>query len=290
MIKNRALFLLFASLVISLIAVWGGFRWVTRQVEVRTTAKLTRLVVASEPLSAGSRLSPNRLKLVDWPTNNPVPGSFSDVAALRDRVIVAPIASGEPLLEAKLAPVGNRAGLTATIKPGLRAVTIHVNEVGGVAGFALPGSLVDVVVTLQEDQGRMISKIVLQKILVLAIAQEVTIKDEVKAKVVNTVTLEVTPQHAEKLDLAVSVGTITLALRNQLDEAEVATQGVHKNELLNLPYAVAELPTPHSYRGQTIPAPTGSLRDTVGEGSPPFRTAHSVEIIRGTTTSSVSSK
>lgn len=290
MIKNRALFLLFASLVISLIAVWGGFRWVTRQVEVRTTAKLMRLVVASEPLSAGSRLSPNRLKLVDWPTDNPVPGSFSDVAALRDRVIMVPIASGEPLLEAKLAPVGNRAGLTATIKPGLRAVTIHVNEVGGVAGFALPGSLVDVVVTLQEDQGRMISKIVLQKILVLAIAQEVTMKDEVKAKVVNTVTLEVTPQQAEKLDLAGSVGTLALALRNQLDVAEVATQGIHKNELLNLPYAVAELPTPHSYKVQSLPLSTPGTQSTVEGNVLPVRAAHSVEIIRGTASTTVPSR
>ncbi len=282
MIKNRALLFLLFSLLLSLLAVWGGFRWVTRQVEVRTTAKLTHLVVAAAPLSAGSRLAPSQLKLVDWPLDNPLPGSFSNPAALNNRVLKVPLAPGEPLLEAKLAPLGNRAGLSAMLQPGLRAVSIHVNEVGGVAGFALPGSLVDVVVTLQEEQGHMISKIVLQKIPVLAVAQDAALKDDVKAKVVNTVTLEVSPQQAEKLDLAGSVGTLTLALRNELDEATVSTHGVHKSELLDLPNPLPEPAAPHSIKREPLPPtvdhPTSAQEDPVA-----LRALHTVEVIRGTT-------
>ncbi len=282
MIKNRALYYLGISLLISLLAVWGGYRWVTRQVEVRTTAQFTRLVVAAVPVPAGSRLSPGQLRLVDWPANNPLPGSFNNLAPLNDRVNKVPLAVGEPLLEAKLAPVGNRAGLSAAIQPGLRAVSIHVNEVGGVAGFALPGSLVDVVVTLQEEGGRMISKIVLQKILVLAVAQDAAVKDEVKAKVTNTVTLEVTPQQAEQLDLAGSVGTLALALRNELDEASITTPGVHKNELLGLPNPLPEQVPPHSVpRPSLATAPQEQLA-TQGEFPSSGRALHTVEVIRGT--------
>lgn len=285
MVKNRALLFLVLSLVISLMAVWGGFRWATRQVEVRTTAKFTRLVVAAVSLPAGARLLPSHLKLVNWPADNPLAGSFADPATLQDRVLKEPMVAGEPLLEAKLAPLGNRAGLSATIPPGLRAVTIHVNEVGGVAGFALPGSLVDVVVTLQEEQGRMVSKIVLQKVPVLAVAQESTVKDDVKAKVTNTVTLEVTPLQAEQLDLAGSVGTLALALRNQLDAAQVTTPGVHKNELLGLPYTASPENLPHSIKRPSLPPNSDSASATQEE--PPFsgQALHSVQIIRGTTLS-----
>jgi pilus assembly protein CpaB len=124
------------------------------------------------------------------------------------------------------------------IAEGKRAITVRVNDVIGVAGFALPGNYVDIIVSTQKDvqpgsDGReqSISKIVLERILVLAVAQEVN-RDETKPKVVNAVTLEVTPEQAEKLDLARSVGTLSLALRNQVDPQSALTEGATKLTLL----------------------------------------------------------
>jgi pilus assembly protein CpaB len=118
-------------------------------------------------------------------------------------------------------------------------MTVRVNDVVGVAGFALPGTYVDVMVNTQTegaqfgDRDRSISKIVLERILVLAVAQEAD-RDSTKPKVVNAVTLEVTPREAEVLDLARSVGTLSLVLRNPADPARTPTAGATKTQLLGM--------------------------------------------------------
>ena len=114
-------------------------------------------------------------------------------------------------------------------------MTVRVNDVVGVAGFALPGNYVDVMVNAQQDkargeEGRQISKTVLEHVLVLAVAQEAG-RDDTKPRVVSAVTLELSLDDAEKLDLARSVGTLSLVLRNQVDRQTVATQGITKSEL-----------------------------------------------------------
>ena len=235
MAKYRAVILLLLSLIISAVAVWAAVQWMNRQVENRTATKTTRLVVASTNIVPGMRLTPELLKSVDWPAQSLVAGSFSDVQSVLNRISNVALSMGEPVVEQKLAPVGSKAGLSALITPGMRAVSVRVNDVAGVSGFALPGNHVDVMVNLQDDQNRPVSKIVLQQIMVLAVAQDAAVKDDVKAKVVNTVTLEVTPQQAEKLDLARSIGNLSLVLLNQVDKTPVSTPGVHKPELLDLP-------------------------------------------------------
>jgi pilus assembly protein CpaB len=121
------------------------------------------------------------------------------------------------------------------IAEGKRAMTVRVNDVVGVAGFALPGNYVDVMVNAQQDQDhgtdtRQISKTVLERVLVLAVAQEAG-RDDTKPKVVSAVTLELSPADAETLDLARSVGTLSLVLRNQVDKQAVPTRGITKHEL-----------------------------------------------------------
>lgn len=274
MAKNRAVILLILSLIISAVAIWAAVQWVNRQVEKRTTTHTVKLVVASTNIIAGGHLSPELLKVVDWPAENHVAGSFSETQPLLNRITNVSISAGEPLLEQKLAPVGSKAGLSALITPGMRAVSVHVNDVAGVSGFALPGNHVDVMVNVQDDQGRMVSKIVLQQITVLAVAQDAAVKDDVKAKVVSTVTLEVTPQQAEKLDLARSVGSLSLVLLNQVDKTPVATSGVRKAELLGQDVRVAQ--TPEKPAANANPAPVS-------------RAAGTIEVIRGTTHATVSS-
>jgi pilus assembly protein CpaB len=179
------------------------------------------------------------LRTAQWPTGSVPAGAVEDSGALVDRVARTALLKGEPVLEGKLAPIGTKGGLSAIVAEGKRAMTVRVNDVVGVAGFALPGNHVDIMVNTYEDgagtshdKDKSVSKIVLEHILVLAVAQEAS-RDETKPKVVNAVTLEVTPQQAELLDLARSVGTLSLVLRNQIDPKAVQTVGATKEKLLN---------------------------------------------------------
>ena len=146
--------------------------------------------------------------MADWPAGSMPPGAITDIKALEGRIARSDISRGEPVLESKLAPAGTRGGLSAVVADGKRAMTVRVNDVVGVAGFALPGNYVDILVNTQDDRAKAaagaepaISKIVLERILVLAVAQESS-RDDTKPQVVNAVTLELTPDQVEKLDLA----------------------------------------------------------------------------------------
>ena len=168
---------------------------------------------------------------MDWPSGSVPDGAFKDVKDLQDRVVKAGVLRGEAIVERKLAPAGTKGGLSAVIAEGKRAMTVRVNDVVGVAGFALAGQL----------RGRdgqhpagpqagpgtnQISMTVLEQVLVLAVAQEAS-RDDTKPKVVSAVTLELSPGDAEKLDLARSVGTLSLVLRNQLDKKAWPPTGDH---------------------------------------------------------------
>ena len=226
----KAVVMLFLSVVIGLGATLLAAGWISQKAQVAST----KVVVASADIQLGSRLNSQMLKTVDWPAGSIPHGAMTKAEELEDRVVKTSVLRGEPILEAKLAPLGTKGGLSAVIPEGKRAMTVRVNDVIGVAGFALPGNHVDIVVNTQLEGGRgdrQISKIVLENILVLAVAQEAN-RDETKPRVVNAVTLELTPEQAEKLDLARSVGTLSLVLRNQIDKDGVETRGIMKPQLL----------------------------------------------------------
>jgi pilus assembly protein CpaB len=194
-------------------------------------------VVATVDIELGGKITPQMLTTSDWPRESVPADAFKDVAQLQDRVVKSGVLRGEAIVDRKLAPVGTQGGLSAVIAEGKRAMTVRVNDVVGVAGFALPGNYVDVMVNAQQEQrggqSNQVSMTVLEQVLVLAVAQEAS-RDDTKPKVVSAVTLELSPGDAEKLDLARSVGTLSLVLRNQLDKKAVATTGVTKAELLGL--------------------------------------------------------
>ena len=231
--KNlRAVILIVVALATGLAAAAYATGWVSRQAPAAN-----KVVVAAVDIELGARLNPQMLATADWPSGSVPAGAFADPRQLAGRTVKAGLARGEPLLERKLAPVGTQGGLSAVIAHGKRAMTVRVNDVVGVAGFALPGTYVDVMVNASPDEGgrqRSISKTVLEQVLVLAVAQEAG-RDDTRPKVVSAVTLELTPEDAEKLDLARSVGTLSLVLRNQVDRATVATRGVTKAELFGHP-------------------------------------------------------
>ncbi|MBO3051114.1 Flp pilus assembly protein CpaB [Burkholderia pseudomallei] len=233
---SRAFTMLAIAILAGLAAVAFASRWLVQT----SSSAVTPVAVAATDVSLGEPLGPNQLRIVNWPTASVPPGAFTDLKPLEGRVVRTSLARGEPVLGTKLAPVGTKGGLSAVIAPGHRAITVRVNDVVGVAGFALPGNYVDVIVNTQEqskaDPQQSISKIVLEKILVLAVAQQVS-RDDTAPKVVNAVTLEVSPEQAEKLDLARSVGTLSLVLRNQVDKDALSTGGATKNTLLGQPAA-----------------------------------------------------
>lgn len=273
------------SVCIGLGAVVLASRWISQQA---ATVASNKVVVAALDIDLGTPLTPQMLKLADWPVGSVPAGAATDINTVGSRVVKTSLLRGEPILESKLAPIGATGGLSAVIAEGNRAMTVRVNDVVGVAGFALPGNYVDIVVNTEDESVRAenvnksISKIVLEHIMVLAVAQEQN-RDETKPKVVNAVTLEVTPDQAEKLDLARSVGTLSLVLRNQIDKSLVTTEGSTKKALLNrLEPPVVE----------TIPATQGKpviravARKPVAQRNGVRKANYQqVEVVRGTTKS-----
>jgi pilus assembly protein CpaB len=234
--NTRALMMIAVAFTLAVLAVVVAASWINGQAKHSGN----KVAVALTDISLGARVSPEMVNMVDWPSNAVPPGAFSDAKLLETRIARSNILRGEPIMESKLAPPGTTGGLSSVVADGKRAMTVRVNDVAGVAGFALPGNFVDILVNTQDDgtksrtgQDQAISKIVLERILVLAIAQESN-RDETKPKVVNAVTLELTPEQVEKLDLARSVGTLSLVLRNQIDPGPVNTGGATKTSLLEL--------------------------------------------------------
>jgi len=283
--NTRAMIMMIAAVIAGLGAVIIGARWLSQQ----ATSSANKLVVAVSDIDLGSRLTPAMLKSVEWPSNSMPKGAFATPAELDSRVLRASVLSGEPVLESKLAPVGSKGGLSAVVAEGKRAMTVRVNDVVGVAGFALPGNYVDIIVSTQEDntksgnRDQQISKIVLEHILVLAIAQEVG-RDETKPKVVSAVTVEVTPEQAERLDLARSVGTLSLVLRNQVDLKLAGTDGITKAKLLNAP---PEPIVTAEKKAEPVKPPVVKRKAVnVAAAREPASRSNCVEVIRGITKAS----
>jgi pilus assembly protein CpaB len=226
---------LIAAIVLGGIAtysIWSYLQSKQQEVE-RAKVAMLEVVAAAENIPLGSTIEQKHLKKVLWPRASVPPGTFTDPGLLIGRTVVSNIVMGEPLMEAKLASGDSRAGVMAYIIPeGHRAMAVAVNDVAGVAGFVLPGSTVDVIVTTTPPHGDRISKIVLENLRVLAVGQKMEEK-EGKAIQVPTVTVSITPAEAEKLALASNVGTLQLLLRGAKDNAPASTRGASTANLLS---------------------------------------------------------
>jgi pilus assembly protein CpaB len=221
------------------------------------------LVVAAAPIAAGQVIESGQVKTMAWPRGKAPEQSFIKASAVVGRVAKHPIYPGELLLEPKLAAVDARGGLASTIESGKRAISVGVNEVVGVTGFALPGSYVDVLVSAKDAANAPFATTVLTRIKVLAVAQD-TDADATKPKVVKAVTLELTPSEAEKLDLARSIGTLSLVLRNENDTAVTGSDGTRLSDILRSvppePVRVAPAPAPATAATQARAKPPAAPR------------------------------
>jgi len=230
--STRTLLMIGIALVAGLIAAFLAVRWLDSQARARVAAapQGVKVAIAAQDLRVGVELSEKAIQLIDWPSGSTPPGAARDTESLIGRTVKTPILKGEPILDGKITAKGERGGIAAVLAPGKRAISVGVNDVIGMSGEMLEGSYVDVIVNSTEsadgDRQRSISKIVLERVRILAVSQS-----QPNSGRVNGVTLEVTPGEAEKLDLARSVGNLSLMLRSQAEEGEAATKGATKDAL-----------------------------------------------------------
>jgi len=266
--RTRTILVIVIALLTASAASWGIYRAVqqipVREVEVASV----QAVVAASALPVGTLVSADQVKLVDWPARNQVPGAFSSIDEVVGRGVIQAVNENEPLTAQKLAPKEAGAGLPPTIPPGMRAISVKVNEVVGVAGFVVPGSRVDVLAILDDrNAGRGgIARVVVSNLQVLTAGtrfdQEKAMADG-KPIPTTVVTLLATPQDAERITLAGSEGKIMLTLRNPLDTLPTETDGVR---LANLMGAPAPPPVARKVQGKTVmvaPPPPASKIYTV---------------------------
>jgi pilus assembly protein CpaB len=230
------------AVLFGLLAVFIAQSWLNSQAEMRMRSleanrkpiETQTIVVASRPLRFGTELGASSLRELAWPENAVPAGAFakiSDLMAAGRRVVLTAIEANEPVLSSKVTGPGQRATLSAMIADGMRAVTIRVNDVDGVAGFVLPGDRVDVALTRQADKINT-NDIVLQNIKVLAIDQVADERAD-KPSIARAVTLEVNSMDAQRVALAATVGTLSLMLRRAGEAKAAETRRVLLGDLAN---------------------------------------------------------
>jgi pilus assembly protein CpaB len=225
---KTAVYIGILAIVIALIASVSLYRYLKGQEEQLKKAVATeKIIIAKRDVSVGSTIEKAQTDSIDWPRANRPQGAFTAAESVIGRIALERFVPGEPIIEAKLVPRGGLSGvLTYKIPDGHRAMTVGVDQVAGVAGFITPGNMVDVVLTTQPQYAKeSISKIVLQNIPVLATGQTVEQQKEGKPIVVPTVTLDVTPDDAERLAIASTQGRLQLVLRGAGDESPAVTRG-----------------------------------------------------------------
>jgi len=221
-VLNRRL----ASAFIIALVVAGVFTyWLSQRFQKShaavAAAPRNQYVAAVANLDAGQTIKPENLKLVDWPAAMPLAGAFTTPQPLIGRVVLYPLTAGEPIRDSQLAAPGATSGLTVKIPDGMRAISLHTDDVVGVAGFLLPGTHVDVLVTIHPPgEPDPVTNTVLQNVQVLTSGQKSEPDPEGKPITATVVTLLVTPEQAEKVDLATTQGIIHFTLRNGVDNEE----------------------------------------------------------------------
>jgi pilus assembly protein CpaB len=248
-VRSSTIVMIGFAVLFGLLAVFIAQSWLNSQAEMRVRnleanrkpIETQTIVVASKPLRFGAELGPSSLREIAWPGEAVLAGAFtkiSDLMASGRRVVLTAIEANEPILSSKVTGPGQRATLSAVIADGMRAVTIRVNDVDGVAGFVLPGDRVDVALTRQADKNNT-NDVVLQSVKVLAIDQTADERTD-KPSIARAVTLEVNSTDAQKIALAATVGTLSLMLRRAGEARAADTRRVTLGDLTNGSAVAAE--------------------------------------------------
>jgi pilus assembly protein CpaB len=242
------------------------------------------IVVATRDLDIGATIGPADLRLEQWPANRVPEDGFGGLGEVVEGVPVARILAGEPVLRRRLAPPGSGVGLSPKVPVGMRAISVRVDDVTGLAGFVLPEAQVDVLVTgmplASPESGRM-TRTILSKVRVISAGENLEPDVSGKPQRVPVVTLLVSPEQAELLTLAATQGRLQLVLRNARDEEVVETRGVRERQMFAMDW---EPPREQGPR-RSAPEPAATLALPPAAAAPP---PVQVEVIRGTVRSTES--
>ena len=295
--NKRFLVVLAGALIFGLLAAVSVSRYLSNAQAF--SKDMTNVAVAKVPIPVGTKIIPEQVMMVQFPKESTPDGTFAAVDKLTGRVAVVNIGAREPITDSRLAPEGTAGGLSAVIPEGYRAMTVKVDDVVGISGFIMPGTLVDVVVVITPEGATNgtagpISKIVLQNIKVLANGQNIDKPENQRdANSVKAVTLQVTPEQAEKLALASSEGRLQLVMRNSIDQGDEQTTGVSKRTLLGGEHAMPA-PEPGSLKSEqpksevkSKPVRRVSVAPDAKPAASPAAPRASVEVIEGTKKRSV---
>jgi pilus assembly protein CpaB len=261
------------GLAIALIVAFVLSTFVYKQFQKASAVKpvdTEHIVVAASAMPLGTRVDASNLKLIPWPSGQPVAGTFNSIDAAANRALITAVAANEMILDSKLAPKEAGAGLPAVIPQGMRAMSVAVNDVVGVAGFVTPGTKVDVLVTgklvgQNHTEDDTITRTILENISVLAAGQKIEQDREGKPQTVPVITLLVTPEDAARLAMASTQGKIQLALRNTIDSKRVDPPSVLEANLFS------------GSSGQAAPAPKKAVKTAAPAPPSPY----TIEVITG---------
>lgn len=280
--RNRAILMLGLAVVFAVVAAFLAQSWLRSQVGSPTEQTViiqeapkppeTTIVVARQPLFYGNELTRQNVREIPWLADDLPTGTFEKIDDLfvddQTRVVLRTMEQNEPVLNTKISGDDRAATLSAIIPLKMRAITIRVNDIVGVAGYIIPGDRVDMMLTREGSSKKPETTLLLQNVQILGIDQQVS-EDQQEPRVVRSVTIAVTPSQAQKIVLAYNVGSLTLALRNRGDADPSRATRV----------TVADLGIGEAFR----PAGSGSSRTVLASGpaSTPRRRGASIDVSRG---------
>ena len=295
-----------AAIVLGLFAVYIANAYLTGQQQKAVQGGTTKVAVAAVPMAFGTDITADKLRFVDYPNSSIPPGSFISAAQLlpegKKRFALMPIGINEPVLASKISAEGQGASIAALLTDGMRAATVRIDDVSGVAGFVQPNDTVDILITRTaaggtQGGGTQVTDVLLQNVKVMAIDQEAKNSDGTP-KLARSATFEVAPLDAQKLALAQRIGSLSLVLRKPGEANNPVVETVSMNDLRYNMYGGARYPAPAVVGGYSG-AVAGAFRDTAaqiarprssGGGSKPAKKAPpakpSIEVYRGTTSNS----
>jgi pilus assembly protein CpaB len=287
MAERRYNLVFYAAIFTAVIATYGVYRYL-QEAKLSSQVSTQSVVVAARDVAEGEKLERLALSATQWPSGTAPESAFTSIDSAVGRVVRVPVFKGEPIVPGRLAPAGTGPGIEVKIAPGKRAMALKINDVAGISGLIQPNSRVDVLVTLQANQQQSTkeqAKMFMDNMRVLSVGTQVERGDDGKPIQATTATLEVTPQQAEQLAVAMNEGTIQLVLRGYGDPDSVITAGATATDVLALlrsrAAAPAPKPQPERRRVREMPAPPPTpppVRTVVAD---PRRDSVVVRVYRG---------
>jgi len=292
--NRQTMIALAVAVVLGLFAVFIANSYISGREQKADLTGTTKVAVAAVPLAYGTDITPDKIKFVDYPKASLPPGSFTNAAQLlpegKKRFALMTISINEPVLASKISGEGQGASIAALLPEGMRAATVRINDVSGVAGFIQPNDSVDVLITRTPPGGnQQFTDVLLQNVRVIAIDQEAKNSDGTP-KLARTATFEVSPIDAQKLALAQEAGNLSLVLRKPGEANNPVVETVSNNDLRYNMYGGARYPAPASVGNYgaalteaiTVPKPTSAPRRAAAPKKKAAPEKPKVEVFRGT--------